>query len=60
MYQKFWSEDENRVLSAKIGSRQTIKSILNFFEFQKTDNVLLSEIEFRKEARRSFFEFPKL
>ena len=59
MYQKCWSEDENQVLSAKIGSRQIIKSILKFFEFPKTDNVPLSEIEFRREARFRFFEIPK-
>ena len=59
MYQKFWSEDENRVLVAKIGSRQIIKSILKIFEFQKKENVPLSEIEFRREARFRFFEIPK-
>ena len=36
-------------------SRKLIKSILNIFEFVKTDNVLLSEIEFWWEARCSFF-----
>ena len=56
MYQKFRSEDENRVLVAKIGSRQIIKSILKILEFQKTENVLLSEIQFRREARSPFFE----
>ena len=30
--------------------RQIIKSILKIFEFPKTDNMLLSEIEFRREA----------
>ena len=55
MYQKFRSEDENRVLVAKIGSRQIIKSILKILEFQKTENVLLSEIQFRREARSPFF-----
>ena len=59
MYQKFWSEDENRVLVAKIGSRQIIKSILKILEFQKTENVLLSEIQFRREARSPFFEIQK-
>jgi len=59
MYQKFRSEDENRVLSAKIGSRNIIKSILKILEFQKTENVLLSEIQFRREARSPFFEIQK-
>ncbi len=59
MYQKFWSEDENRVLVAKIGSRIIIKSILKILEFQKTENVLLSEIQFRREARSPFFEIQK-
>ena len=59
MYQKFRSEDENRVLSAKIGSRNIIKSILKILEFQKTENVLLSEIQFRREARSLFFEIQK-
>ena len=59
MYQKFRSEDENRVLSAKIGSRNIIKSILKIFEFQKKENVPLSKIEFRREARFRFFEIPK-
>ena len=59
MYQKFRSEDENRVLSAKIGSRIIIKSILKILEFQKTENVLLSEIQFRREARSPFFEIQK-
>ena len=59
MYRKCWLEDENRVLSAKTGGRQTIKSILKFFEFQKIDNVLLSEIQFRREARCWFFEIQK-
>ncbi len=59
MYQKFRSEDENRVLVAKIGSRQIIKSILKILEFQKTENVLLSEIQFRREARSPFFEIQK-
>ena len=39
--------------------RQIIKSILKIFEFQKTDNVPLSEIEFRREARCRFFEIQK-
>ena len=59
MYQKFRSEDENRVLVAKIGSRNIIKSILKILEFQKTENVLLSEIQFRREARSPFFEIQK-
>ena len=59
MYQKFWSEDENRVLSPKIGSRNIIKSILKILEFQKTENMLLSEIQFRREARSPFFEIQK-
>ena len=59
MYQKFRSEDENRVLSPKIGSRIIIKSILKILEFQKTENVLLSEIQFRREARSPFFEIQK-
>ena len=59
MYQKFRSEDENRVLSAKIGSRNIIKSILKILEFQKTENVLLSEIQFWREARSPFFEIQK-
>ena len=59
MYQKFRSEDENRVLSAKIGSCNIIKSILKILEFQKTENVLLSEIQFRREARSPFFEIQK-
>ena len=59
MYQKFRSEDENRVLVAKIGSRQIIKSILKILEFQKTENVLLSEIQFRREAHSPFFEIQK-
>ena len=59
MYQKCWSEDENQVLSAKIGSRQIIKSILKIFEFPKTDNVPLSEIGFRIEASCWFFQIQK-
>ena len=59
MYQKFRSEDENRVFVAKIGSRQIIKSILKILEFQKTENVLLSEIQFWREARSPFFEIQK-
>ena len=59
MYQKFRSEDENRVLVAKIGSRNIIKSILKILEFQKTENVLLSEIQFRREARCRFLEIQK-
>ena len=59
MYQKFRSEDENRVLVAKIGSRIIIKSILKILEFQKTENVLLSEIQFRREARSRFLEIQK-
>ena len=59
MYQKFRSEDENRVLVAKIGSRNIIKSILKILEFQKTENVLLSEIQFRREARSPFLEIQK-
>ena len=59
MYQKFRSEDENRVLVAKIGSRQIIKSILKIFEFPKTDNVHLSEIQFRGDARCPFLEIQK-
>ena len=59
MYQKFRSEDENRVLSAKIGSNNIIKTILKILEFQKTENVLLSEIQFRREARSPFFEIQK-
>ena len=39
--------------------RQTIKSILKYFEFQKTDNVLLSEIELNWEASRQFLEIQK-
>ena len=39
--------------------RQIIKSILKIFEFQKTDNMLLSEIEFRREARCRFMEIQK-
>ena len=39
--------------------RQIIKSILKIFEFQKKENVPLSEIEFRREARFRFFEIPK-
>ena len=59
MCRKCWSEDENEVSSPKIGSRQIIKSILKIFEFPKTDNMLLSEIEFRREARCRFFEIQK-
>ena len=59
MYQKFRSEDENRVLVAKIGSRQIIKSILKILEFQENENVLLSEIEFRREAHCRFFQIQK-
>ena len=55
MCRKCWSEDENEVSSPKIGGHQIIKSILKIFEFQKTDNVPLSEIEFRREARCQFF-----
>ena len=39
--------------------RQIIKSILKTFEFTKTDNMLLSEIEFRREARCRFLEIQK-
>ena len=59
MCRKCWSEDENEVSSPKIGGRQIIKSILKIFEFQKKENVPLSEIEFRREARFRFFEIPK-
>ena len=57
MYWKCWSEDENQVLSPKIGSRQTIKSILKIFEFPKSDNMPLFEIQFRREARCRFWKF---
>ena len=59
MCRKCWSEDENEVSSPKIGSRNIIKSILKILEFQKTENVLLSEIQFRREARSPFFEIQK-
>ena len=59
MYWKCWSEDENQVSSPKIGRCRTIKSILKILEFQKTKNVLLSEIQFRREARSPFFEIQK-
>ena len=59
MYQKFRSEDENRVLVAKIGSRQIIKSILKIFEFPKSENEHLSEIRFRRDARSRFLENQK-
>ena len=59
MYWKCWSEDENQVSSPKIGSRQIIKSILKIFEFPKTDNVPLSEIQFRREACCPFLEIQK-
>ena len=59
MYQKFRSEDENRVLVAKIGSRQIIKNILKIFEFPKSDNMPLFEIKFRREARCPFWEIQK-
>ena len=39
--------------------RIIIKSILKIFEFKKKENVPLSEIEFRREARFRFFEIPK-
>ena len=55
MYQKYRSEDENQVSSPKIGSRNIIKSILKILEFQKTENVLLSEIQFWREAHSPFF-----
>ena len=50
MYQKCWSEDENQVLSSKIGGRKKIKSILKILEIKKTDNLLLSEILLPREA----------
>ena len=56
---KCWSEDENQVLSAKIGSRQIIKSSLKIFEFPKTENVHLSKIQFRRDARSRFLENQK-
>ena len=59
MYQKYRSEDENRVLSAKIGSRNIIKSILKIFEFPKSDNMPLFEIQFRREACSRFLEIQK-
>ena len=59
MYWKCWSEDENQVLSPKIGSRQIIKSILKIFDFPKTENEHLSEIEFRREARCWFLKIRK-
>ena len=59
MYWKCRSEDEKKVLSAKIGGCKTIKSILKIFEFQKTNNVPLTEIRFRREARCRFFEIQK-
>ena len=59
MCRKCWLEDENEVSSPKIGGRLTIKSILKIFEFLKTNNVLLSEIQFRREARCQFFEILK-
>ena len=59
MCRKCWSEDENEVSSPKIGRCRTIKSILKIFEFPKTDNMLLSEIEFRREARCRFLEIQK-
>ena len=59
MCRKCWSEDENEVSSPKIGGRLTIKSILNFFEFLKTNNVPLSEIEFWREARCWFLKIQK-
>ena len=42
-----------------VSGRIIIKSILKIFEFQKKENVPLSEIEFRREARFRFFEIPK-
>ena len=39
--------------------RRIIKSILKIFEFEKNDNVLLSEIQFQREARRCFFQIQK-
>ena len=42
-----------------VSGRQIIKSILKFFEFPKTGNVLLSEIEFRREARCRILEIQK-
>ena len=59
MYWKCWWEDENQVSSPKIGSRQIIKSILKIFEFSKTDNVHLSEIQFRRDAHSRFLENQK-
>ena len=56
---KCWSEDENEVSSPKIGGRQIIKSILKIFEFPKTENVHLSEIQFRRDARSRFLENQK-
>ena len=60
MYWKCWSEDENLVLSPKIGGRLTIKSILNIFEFQKTNIEPLTELRFRREARCRFFEIQNI
>ena len=59
MCRKCWSEDENEVLSPKIGSRQIIKSILKIFEFPKSDNMPLFEIQFRREARGWFLKIQK-
>ena len=59
MYQKYRSEDENLVLSPKIGSREIIKSILKNFEFPKSDNMPLFKIQFRREARCLFLEIQK-
>ena len=59
MCRKCWSEDENEVSSPKIGSRQIIKSILKIFEFPKSDNMPLFEIQFRREARCPFLEIQK-
>ena len=44
MYRKCWSEDENWVLSAKIGSRKIIKSILKILENENSEDTAPSEI----------------
>ena len=39
MYQKYRSEDENQVLSPKIGSRYIIKSILKILENENSEDT---------------------
>ena len=42
-----------------VSGRNIIKSILKIFEFPKTGNVLLSKIEFRREACCRILEIQK-